>query len=60
MSEPLAIQPESTRVFEAFIKVSADVVEDVLQRARQYHTLIVIADQAGQVLTLDPETFQRQ
>ena len=60
MSKSLAIQPESTRVFEAFVKVSADVVEDVLQRARQYHTAIIIADSQGRVVTLDPETFQQK
>lgn len=50
-------QPEPTRVFQALMQVSQSVMEDVLQRARQYHTAIITADAQGQLQTRSPETF---
>jgi hypothetical protein len=50
-------QPEPTRVFQALLQVSQGVMEDVLQRARQYHTAIITADAQGRLQSHSPETF---
>jgi hypothetical protein len=49
--------PESD-LSQALFAVSALVAYDVIQKAKQYNTLILIMDEHGNIQRLHPESFE--
>ena len=53
----LGYVPES-ELSKALFTVSALVANDVIQKAKQHKTLIIIADEHGNIQRLHPESFE--
>ena len=53
----LGYVPES-ELSKALFAVSALVANDVIQKAKQHKTLIIVADKHGNIQRLHPESFE--
>jgi hypothetical protein len=53
---PLKIEP--SRMVDALISITPLVMQDVIQKARQYHTTILVADASGQLQELLPDSLE--
>ena len=49
--------PES-ELLKALFSVNALVTQDVIQKAKQHKTLIIVADEHGNIQRLHPESFE--
>jgi hypothetical protein len=45
-------------LIQALFAVSALVANDVIQKAKQYNTLLLITDEDGNIQRLDPKVFE--
>jgi transcriptional regulator of acetoin/glycerol metabolism len=52
--------PQQSRLVQALIKVARGVAEDVIQRAKMTHTPVILADEEGHILSLEPEELATQ
>lgn len=49
--------PES-ELLKALFSVNSLVTQDVIQKAKQHKTLIIVADEHGNIQRLHPESFE--
>lgn len=61
MPEPVISHiPTPSRLVQALIQVARGVAEDVIQRAQLTHTPVILADDQGHILSVNPEELAKQ
>ena len=60
MPEPLVTpNSEPSRMVQALIQVAQDVAEEVIRKAKATHTPVIVADETGCVVFVDPDKLAK-